>query len=243
MGRINNEPIVRALIKKEQSIRTEKRISLVSADSLDSVDRLVVDLALNDLLPVDSVLPDEYVKQLILSTSRYYQVSYNDVIPDYDRILLAHYDPSSNKVDIYIYSKSTDVLSVKQFRVLVQESVNQFLTTDLPKADYLARAVHLSKNKVFQFREDLDETVLLLSHVVYQIDLMGLQVSPFVETKLVDLLEDTEVTIHLNITDTVKLYGEIDSEKFLNLYIREIGTPDTFWKRSVLLTELLSNFS
>lgn len=243
MGRINNEPIVRAFIKKEQSTRIEKKVSLVSTDNLDPADRLVVDLALNDALPEDSVLPDEYVKQLVLSTSRYYQVTYNEITPSYDRILLAHYNPSANKVSIYIYSKTTDVLTVKQFRVLVQETVSQFITTDLPKADYLAHAVHLSKSKVFQFREDLDETALLLSHVVHQIDLMGLKVSPFVEAKLVDLLEDTEVTIHLNITNTVKLYGEIDSEKFLNLYIREIGTPDTFWKRSVLLTELLSNFS
>lgn len=243
MGRINNEPIVRAFIKKEQNTRTEKKVSLTSIDKLDPIDRLVVDLALNNSLPEESVLPDEYVKQLVISTSRYYQVTYNDVAPVYDRVLLAHYDPSNNKVSIYIYTKSTDFLAVKQFKVLVQETVNQFLTTDLPKAEYFAHAVHLTKNKVFQFRDDLDEAALLLSHVVFQMDIVDLKVSPFVESKLVDLLADTEVTIHLNITDTVKLYGEIDSEKFLNLYIREIGTPDTFWKRSVLLTELLSNFS
>lgn len=243
MTLVSNEPIVRAYIKKEQTIRAEKRVHLTPGGDLDTVDQLVIDMALNDIMPENTVLPLEYEKNLMLSTSRYYQVSNTVSSPVFDRTIMVNFDTSASKINIYIYNKSTDVITLKQFRVLVTETSSRFITADMSKSEYLTKAVHLVKNKVFQFRADLDEAALLLSHVVFQVDLIDYTPSPLIESKLVELLSATEVTLHLNITTTVKLYGGIDQEKFLNLYIREIGTPDTYWTRSVLLTELLDSFN
>ena len=57
--------------------------------------------------------------------------------------------------------------------------------------------------------------------------------------ELKDLLNNTEVTLHLDISKSVKLYGEVDEQGFLNLNIREIATPDIYWSRSVLLAEII----
>ena len=53
------------------------------------------------------------------------------------------------------------------------------------------------------------------------------------------LLLDSEVTLQLNITNTVLFYGDAEDNGTLHLYIRQIGTPDTYWKRTASLSELL----
>ena len=40
-------------------------------------------------------------------------------------------------------------------------------------------------------------------------------------------------------TYDVLFYGDVEDNGTLHLYIRQIGTPDTYWKRTASLSELL----
>ena len=125
---------------------------------------------------------------------------------------------------------------------MVPEVNEVFITTNISKTMYLEHATRLKKEKVYQYGEDLAGLYKILFHVVFQTDSPSITNPERLEELLVDLLNDTEVTLHLNITRTVKLYGGVDDEKFLNIYVREIGTPDTYWSRAVLITELANQF-
>ena len=57
------------------------------------------------------------------------------------------------------------------------------------------------------------------------------------------ILNGTEVTLNLNVTKSVKLYGHIDDKLYIHLYVREIGTPDTFWIRTASIPEIHGQIS
>ena len=233
-----NEPLVRNTIKQEKLTRKECRIYLTPSSELTEEEKLLVDLALNNTAVGDTVLPEEYEKILLLSTSSYYQVADTKVNPVFNKIILVMYDANQSKINIYVYDKPTDKYTVKQFLVVVPEFNNKYVISNLSKNTYTEAVVRLRKEQVFQYSEGLADIYRLLFHIVFQTDLSDFVDNGRTEEDLVSLLDDTEITLHLDITRTVKLYGNVDDQKFLNLNIREIGTPDTFWTNSALLPEI-----
>lgn len=243
MGIILNEPVTRTFIKTEKQRRKERRLFISPvAESTTDDERLLIDIALNNTVAEDSVLPEEHERSLMLATEYYYQVSAVRKPEEFNKTILVTYDISSNKIRIFIYDKPMDKYIMKQFVVLIPETTSSFITNNLSKTVYLENAARLTKEKVCQYSENIADVYKLLFHVVFQTDMAEFVDTDNIESSLFELLKDTEVTLHLNITRTIKLYGKVDEEKFLNLYIREIGTPDTFWTRSVLLPELVNRF-
>lgn len=241
MSIVNNEPLIRALLKKERTNRRERKLYLTPTANLNEVERLLVDIALNNTVVEDTVLPEEYEKCLTLLTSDFFQVADSVEQSNFNLLIMVIVDSHKSRLNIYIHDKVSDRLVQKQFPILVSDLENQFITSNLSKTVYLENAARLTKDKVYQYSESLADVYRLLFHVVYQTDLNGFKDTGNIERQLVELLKDTEVTLHLNITRTIKLYGTVDAEKFLTLNIREIGTPDTYWSRSALLPELINH--
>lgn len=239
MNKLNNEPVLRASIADVKRARKEKKLFLSPQERLDPVESLVVDLALNGTLSAGSVLPDEYTRLLLESTVFFYQVSETSESPVFDRIIMVIDDTHVNKISIYTLDKDTDTYNLKDFTVLTPEIQGTFITNNLSKTVYFEEAARLKDDRMYQYQEDMADVYKLLFYVTFQTELVLRDSIEDIESRLVAILENTEITLHLNITRTIKLYGNLDDEGFLNLNIREIGTPDTFWTRSVHLREVL----
>lgn len=241
MTTLANGPVVQALFNEHKSKRQERRVFAAPLSELTSEDSIVIDLALNNVITEDSVLPLEIEQHLMIATNFFYQVSNYKGVDEYPQSILVTFDGNQNQIKIYIQDKADNTITVKKYFVVTPEMGDMLITKNLSKTTYLENAARLVKESVLQYSDELATVYRLLFHVVYQTEFIKPDDVDNIEAALVSLLQDTEVTLHLNVTNTIKLYGDIDSENFLNLYIREIGTPDTYWSRSVLLPELLDH--
>lgn len=239
MVSIANQPVLQAFFNTESSKRQERKVFASPISELCAEDAIVVDVALNNIVSEDTVLPVEIEHQLMIATNYFYEVSDYKNREEYHRSILVTFDGVSSCIKIFIYDKLENVLSVKKYVVVTPEIGELFVTENLSKTEYLENASRLTQGAVLQYGEELAEAYKVLFHVVFQTEFMLPTDVDAIQSTLTGLLLNTEVTLHLNITSTAKLYGVIDSSNFLKLYIREIGTPDTFWMRTVLLPDLL----
>lgn len=239
MVTVTNAPIIQAFFNEQKSKRQERRVFTSPLSELTKDDHVLIDVALNSVVAEDSVLPHEIEKSLMLTTGYFYQVSTYKNSEDYNTAILVDFDGTYNRLNIYVYDKILKSYTVKRYAVVTPTMVNTFITSNITKIEYNDQAIRLTKEAVFQYSGSLSPIYSILFHVVFQTALVEPNDIDAVKALLIDLLQNTEITLHLNLTQTVKLYGEIDAENFLKLNIREIGSPDTYWSRMVLLPELL----
>ena len=234
---IKGNPITLALINQLSSTREEKRAYSEPVDEINDESSTVINLALRHVLSDQSYIPTEMANDLTTASKYVYKIESYRGNGNFTNTVLV--EMGNGKFNIYNIDHVNQVLSQTSFLMAAKSKSDVFIDTLFTKGQYLETAGRLTKNKVIQYNDDLGLAYQALFHLIFFTELKLTGNLADVINNLRPLLLDSEVTLQLNITNTVLFYGDVEDNGTLHLYIRQIGTPDTYWKRTASLSELL----
>lgn len=234
---IKGNPVTLALVKQISESREEKRTYAEPIEDIKDECNTVVSLALHNTLSDNSYLPQNMVDDLVLATKYVYQVeSFKGNLEFNNTVMVV---ANLHAFNIYVIDNINQELISKMFLVAIKAPPVYYVDSEFTKAQYLETAGRLTNNRVVQYSEDLIFSYKVLFNLIFFTELNRTGSLAEVISQLKVLLAGSEVTLQLNITSTIMLYGDVESDGTLHLYIRQIGTPDTYWKRTASLSELL----
>lgn len=234
---IKGNPITLALVNQLSNSRIEKKVYSEPADEINDESSTVINLSLRHVLSDQSYIPTEMANDLTVATKYVYKVESFKGNGIYTNTVIVVLD--NNKFNIYDVDHVNNVLNTKSFLMVAKSKSDVFIDSLFTKGQYLETAGRLKNSRVVQFNDDLGLSYQVLFHLIFFTELKLSGSFNDVVGNLRALLLDSELTLQLNITNTVLLYGDVEDNGTLHLYIRQIGTPDTYWKRTASLLELL----
>lgn len=238
-----NNPLAVAAFMSASNNRQEKAVISYPVEKLSPPDFTVINVAINNIVSEGSILPDDIANDLSLATKYIYQVAPDENHLTYGTTILVIEKSYENAFEINIYNKDTGQLSIKKYYVEVKSHTPLYTDSPFTRGEYMEAATRLVHDAGIQYSENLAESYKFLFYLIFFTDIHISATLNDVVTHLKAILNGTEVTLNLNVTKTVKLYGLIDDKLYIHLYVREIGTPDTFWIRSASVPEILGQIS
>lgn len=238
---ISATPIQRAFFNKEFSSRNTIDVVMSPKTGLTPEQQLIMDIGIHSTVTDNSVLPDDMQKLLIstiFQSYRFYEYS-EDPTCAYKVIVVA--EEQKQRILLYVLQPSRNKLSIKVLNIKQTEEIPEAIDTALSPEDYVIAAGRCTNKETIQYNELLSDTYKLLFSVVYSTAIDEYPVLEEVVEDLKLLFKDTEISLHLDITNSVNLLGFIDSGNNMHLNVRQIGTPDTYWTRTVNLASYLND--
>ena len=236
--RQSNNPLAVAAFMSAASNRKEKAVVSYPIEKLTPPDFTVINVALNNIVSEGSILSDDIARDLSLATQFIYQVAPDENHLTYSTTILVIEKGYENAFEINIYNKDTGQLTVKKYLVEVKTHTPLYSDAPFNRGEYLESATRLIHEAGIQYSENLAESYKFLFYLIFFTEIKITAPLNDVAARLKAILNGTEVTLNLNVTKTVKLYGHIDDKLYIHLYVREIGTPDTFWIRTASIPEI-----
>ena len=238
-----NNPLAVAAFMAAASNRQERAVISYPIENLSPPDFTVINIALNNIINEDSILSDDISRDLSLATNYIYQVAPDEQHLTYGTTILVIEKGYENAFEINIYNKDTGQLTVKKYYVEVKTQQPLYIDAPFNRGEYMADATRLVHEAGIQYNENLAESYKFLFYIIFFTDIKITAPLNDVVAHLKAILNGTEVTLNLNVTKSVKLYGHIDDKLYIHLYVREIGTPDTFWIRTASIPEIHGQIS
>lgn len=238
-----NNPLAVAAFMATASNRQERAVISYPIEKLTPPDFTVINVALNNIVSEGSILSDDISRDLSLATNYIYQVAPDEQHLTYGTTILVIEKGYENAFEINIYNKDTGQLTIKKYYVEVKTHQPLYSDTPFNRGEYMADATRLIHEAGIQYNENLAESYKFLFYIIFFTDIKITAPLNDVVTHLKAILNGTEVTLNLNVTKSVKLYGLIDDKLYIHLYVREIGTPDTFWIRTASIPEIHGQIS
>lgn len=238
-----NNPLAVAAFMAAASNRQERAVISYPIENLSPPDFTVINIALNNIINEGSILSDDISRDLSLATNYIYQVAPDEQHLTYGTTILVIEKGYENAFEINIYNKDTGQLTIKKYYVEVKTHQPLYSDTPFNRGEYMADATRLVHEAGIQYNENLAESYKFLFYIIFFTDIKITAPLNDVVTHLKAILNGTEVTLNLNVTKSVKLYGLIDDKLYIHLYVREIGTPDTFWIRTASIPEIHGQIS
>lgn len=238
-----SNPLAVAAFMAAASNRQERAVISYPIENLSPPDFTVINIALNNIINEGSILSDDISRDLSLATNYIYQVAPDEQHLTYGTTILVIEKGHENAFEINIYNKDTGQLTIKKYYVEVKTHQPLYCDAPFNRGEYMADATRLMHEAGIQYNENLAESYKFLFYLIFFTDIKITAPLNDVVTHLKAILNGTEVTLNLNVTKSVKLYGLIDDKLYIHLYVREIGTPDTFWIRTASIPEIHGQIS